>query len=229
MSTPPAATPRPTTSRARAAQPRRGGARRARGAARHPHSRPGRVSRAHSVGELDRVEHRDELVVLPHRVLGHPAGRAPHDETVGVHLDRKLPGDTEAPRWERRVLRRPGGPGAAMLRTAGSRRGSPSASGTSSPTPRSTVACTVCSGPCSGRRCRSNASARQRHGEERARPRKRSGVGVGTRTVQHRCAAPVHGVSAQGPSGSGDGTHDKPPRTQQGGVRHTSWHVLRGR
>ena len=45
----------------------------------------------HPVGELDRVEHRHELVVLPHRVVRHRLAGSAHDETVAVDLHRQLP------------------------------------------------------------------------------------------------------------------------------------------
>ena len=58
---------------------------------------PGSGTRAarHTVGELDRVEHRHPLVVLPHRVLARRRGRPPHDEPVLVDLDGHLPGERQ--------------------------------------------------------------------------------------------------------------------------------------
>ena len=171
------ARPRPTRSRARAGarveavDVERGGRAASSGSRPSvPRSAPG----PRSVGELDRVEHRHELVVLPHRVVAHRSRPAAARRTRRRRPRPAAPTRTAA-RGARAARCRPRPPGA--VRTAVSRCRSPSARRTSSPTPRSTAACTMCSGPCSGRRCRSKVSARHRHGDERARPRKQSGVG----------------------------------------------------
>ncbi len=63
----------------------------------------------HPVGELDRVEHRHELVVLPHRVVRHRLAGSTRDETVTVDLHRQLPRVGEL-HGRRAAPRRPGGP-----------------------------------------------------------------------------------------------------------------------
>ena len=188
------ARPRPTRWPDRAAATRRGGARRAPPVGRHP-------TRARGPG---RAAHRRRA--RPGRAsppTGSPARPGPRSWSWPAAARRTRrsstsTGTSQANGSSRMPCRSvPTSLHPARMRAAGSWCRCPPASRTSSPTPRSTVACAVCSGPCTGRRCRSKTTVRHRHGDERARPRKRSGVGWSTQPVQHRPGRPVHGVSGE--------------------------------
>ena len=141
------------------------------GAARRRPARPGRASRR--TGSPATSGRR------PSTACAAAARRSPSASTSTGQLPRHTaPGPTVPPR------RIPATSRTTRCRTASPPRAPrPRARRTSQPDAALHDApSTTWSGPCSGRRCSSNESVRQRHGDERARPRNVSGVGWRTPT-----------------------------------------------